>query len=134
MAQKSHAEVIQRQLNILLSSSPEGLTGIYVEITIQDDLEHIWRLTQEPALHQRWDLRFSRIDYLPKASAPDPQHFLYETRIGFGLSIKGTGESVGERTCLFKCEALRGRRQSDSSIRCRTKLPPLPPNELPKTA
>ena len=43
MAQKSHAVVIQRQLNILLSSSRERLTGIYVEIIIQDDVEHIWR-------------------------------------------------------------------------------------------
>jgi uncharacterized membrane protein YphA (DoxX/SURF4 family) len=75
-----------------------GSPGIYVEIIIQDDVEHIWRLTQEPELHQRWDLRFSRIDYLPRASSTEPQHFLYETRIGFGLSIKGTGESVGERT------------------------------------
>jgi hypothetical protein len=65
----------------------KGSPGIYVEIIIQDDVEHIWRLTQEPALHQRWDLRFSRIDYLSRASAADPQHFLYETRIGFDLSI-----------------------------------------------
>lgn len=44
MAQKSHAVVIQRQLNILLSSSRAGLNGgIYVEIIIQDDVKHIWR-------------------------------------------------------------------------------------------
>ncbi len=71
--------------------------GIYVEIEIHDDLDHVWLLTQDPALHQRWDLRFSRIHYLPRASFAEPQKFLYQTRIGFGLSINGTGESVGQR-------------------------------------
>lgn len=72
-------------------------SGIYVEIDIQDGLDHIWRLTQDPVLHQRWDLRFSRIHYLPRSRNDEPQRFLYQTRIGFGLSIKGTGESVGQR-------------------------------------
>jgi len=40
-------------------------SGIYVEVEIQDDLAHVWLLIQDPALHQRWDLRFSRIHYLP---------------------------------------------------------------------
>lgn len=71
--------------------------GIYVEIEIQDNLDHLWLLTQDPVFHQRWDLRFSRIHYLPRASAAAPQRFLYETRIGFGLSIRGTGESIGQR-------------------------------------
>ena len=71
--------------------------GIYVEIMIQDNLENIWRLTQEPDLHQRWDLRFSQIQYLPRTSSAEPQRFLYETRLGLGLNIKGTGESVGQR-------------------------------------
>jgi len=43
MAQKSHAVVIQRQLNILLSSSREGSPRTYVEIIIQDDVKHSWR-------------------------------------------------------------------------------------------
>ena len=34
-------------------------SGIYVEIEIQDDLDHVWLLTQDPAFHERWDLRFS---------------------------------------------------------------------------
>ena len=74
-----------------------GGPGIYVEILIRKDVEEIWRLTQEPHLHQRWDLRFTEIAYLPRPSASEPQHFLYQTRIGFGLSIKGTGESSGTR-------------------------------------
>lgn len=72
-------------------------SGIYVEIEIQDDLDHVWLLTQDPVFHERWDLRFSRIHYLPRSSSAEPQQFLYETRIGFGLSIKGTGESIGQR-------------------------------------
>jgi len=77
---------------------PSPSPGIYVEILIRQSLERIWELTQDPALHQRWDLRFTHIEYLPRATSSDPQRFLYETRIGFGLAIKGTGESLGERT------------------------------------
>jgi len=77
---------------------PNSSAGIYVEILIRQSLERIWQLTQDPALHERWDLRFTHIEYLPRSTASEPQAFLYETRIGFGLAIKGTGESVGERT------------------------------------
>jgi hypothetical protein len=71
--------------------------GIYVEIFIPAGLDRLWQLTQDPALHERWDLRFTEIHYLPRASDAEPQRFLYATRIGFGLSIRGTGESVGQR-------------------------------------
>jgi hypothetical protein len=43
--------VIQRQLNILPSSLREDSPGIYVEIIIQDEMEHIWRLTQAHAVY-----------------------------------------------------------------------------------
>jgi hypothetical protein len=76
----------------------ESSPGIYVEILIRQPLQRIWQLTQEPSLHQRWDLRFTRIEYLPRSTPSEPQKFLYETRIGFGLAIKGTGENIGERT------------------------------------
>jgi hypothetical protein len=69
---------------------------IYVEITIRAPLDEVWRVTQEPAQHGRWDLRFTRIDYLPRAEG-EPQRFLYATRIGLGLEIRGEGESVGEK-------------------------------------
>jgi hypothetical protein len=72
------------------------IPGIYVETYIHGDLDEVWQKTQEPGLHQRWDLRFSSITYLPRLEG-EPQRFLYETRIGFGLAIAGRGESVGER-------------------------------------
>ncbi len=68
---------------------------IYVEIRIRGEIDEIWTKTQTPDVHQRWDLRFSRIEYLPRGSEAEPQRFLYATRIGFGLAIAGTGESVG---------------------------------------
>ena len=71
--------------------------GVYVEIEISADINLVWRLTQEPACHQRWDLRFTRIEYLPRTSEHHPQRFLYETRIGFGLAVRGTGESIATR-------------------------------------
>lgn len=71
--------------------------GIYVEIPIRSTLDELWHKTQDPALHQRWDLRFTAISYLPREEN-EPQRFLYETRIGFGLSVTGGGESTGERS------------------------------------
>jgi hypothetical protein len=69
---------------------------IYVEIVIRAPLEEVWRLTQEPELHRRWDLRFTRIEYLPRTE-PAPQRFLYATRLGLGLEIRGEGESAGDK-------------------------------------
>jgi DoxX-like family len=71
--------------------------GIYVEILINGSLDEIWRRTQVPDLHERWDLRFTTIRYLPRPSEAEPQKFLYSTRIGFGLRIDGEGESTGTR-------------------------------------
>jgi hypothetical protein len=71
--------------------------GIYVEILIRAPMEVLWQHTQQPELHQVWDLRFSEITYLPRGNEYEPQLFRYATRIGFGLPISGQGESVGHR-------------------------------------
>ena len=71
--------------------------GIYVEIRVRGSLEELWRRTQQPELHERWDLRFSEIVYLPRPHEAAPQQFSYATRIGFGLRIRGEGESEGSR-------------------------------------
>lgn len=71
--------------------------GLYVEASIHGPLDRVWQLTQDPALHQRWDLRFSTISYLPRPDLNEPQRFTYATRIGFGLAIAGTGESIATR-------------------------------------
>ena len=73
--------------------------SIYVEILIHGSMDDLWQKTQEPKLHERWDLRFSQIDYLPRLPG-EPQKFLYSTRIGAGLRISGEGESTGERDDL----------------------------------
>ncbi len=70
---------------------------IYVEILIKGAIDDVWRLTQTPDLHRRWDLRFTDIEYLPRPDPAQPQRFLYATRIGFGLRIGGEGESVGQK-------------------------------------
>lgn len=71
--------------------------GIYVEILIRAPMDALWTHTQTPALHERWDLRFSRIHYLPKSHDGAPQRFHYSTRLGFGFEVSGEGESVGQR-------------------------------------
>lgn len=74
-----------------------GGPPIYVETFIRTTMHELWERTQSPALHQRWDLRFTDIEYLPRPDESQPQRFLYETRIGFGLRIAGEGESSGTR-------------------------------------
>jgi hypothetical protein len=71
--------------------------GIYVETRIRGPMKELWRLTRAPDEHARWDLRFSKIEYLPRLGENEPQHFLYATRLGFGLAIRGGGETVGKR-------------------------------------
>ena len=71
--------------------------AIYVETFVRAPLDAVWEATQDPARHERWDLRFSSIRYLPRADKTGAQRFLYSTRIAFGLTIRGTGESVGAR-------------------------------------
>jgi hypothetical protein len=71
--------------------------SIYVEILVRAPLDALWAHTQTPELHERWDLRFSTIEYLPRATDVSPQRFRYATRIGFGLEISGEGETTGQR-------------------------------------
>lgn len=71
--------------------------SIYVEIFIRAPMDALWAHTQTPALHERWDLRFSRIDYLPRARDTEPQRFRYTTRIAFGFEVSGEGETAGQR-------------------------------------
>lgn len=82
---------------------------LYIETKIKCSLDTLWMYTQEPAIHQQWDLRFSEIKYLPKNNLTEPQRFCYSTKIGFGIKVKGIGESVatkakgnGESTSVLK--------------------------------
>ena len=70
--------------------------GLYIEARVRADLEEVWARTQDPALHQRWDLRFTEIDHLPRAEG-EPQRFRYATRVLPGLTVAVTGVSAGEK-------------------------------------
>jgi hypothetical protein len=69
--------------------------GIYVETLISCSIDELWDKTQTPELHERWDLRFTEICYLPRPDPDLPQQFAYKTRLGFGVEIAGMGETVG---------------------------------------
>lgn len=74
---------------------PAAHRPLYVEIGIRASMERVWTLSQDPALHARWDLRFSRI--VPTGS--DDQglvRFGYEFRLPFHR-IQGVGTSLGHR-------------------------------------
>lgn len=80
--------------------------SIYVEILVRAPMEVLWTHTQTPELHEQWDLRFSRIEYLPRATSAEPQRFRYSTRIGCGLEVTGDGETLGH------CDGADGSRTS----------------------
>ncbi|GLW96065.1 hypothetical protein [Microtetraspora sp. NBRC 16547] len=70
--------------------------SVYVETLIRADIDELWRRTQRPDFHQRWDLRFTEIDYLPRAPG-EPQRFRYTLRPLPWLAIAGTGITARER-------------------------------------
>jgi hypothetical protein len=71
---------------------------LYIETKINCDFDTLWTNTQDPSIHQQWDLRFTEIEYLPKNDPTDPQKFLYSTKVGFGIKVDGIGESVATKT------------------------------------
>ena len=73
-----------------------GDRGIYVEVLIRAPLDRVWELTQEPALHPRWDLRFSAIRPVDDL-AGGGYRFEYERSLPFH-TIRGIGTSLGERS------------------------------------
>lgn len=73
----------------------ERQRGIYVSIRIHAPVETVWALTQDPASHVRWDVRFSRIVPL-HGIAGGGERFRYERALP-GHVIHGLGTSIGER-------------------------------------
>ncbi|MGY4540989.1 hypothetical protein ACVWY0_000897 [Arthrobacter sp. UYNi723] len=76
-------------------NEPAKHKPIYVETSIRAPMERVWALSQDPAPHARWDLRFSRI--VPTGG--DDQgllHFRYEFRLPLHI-IRGNGTSLGHR-------------------------------------
>jgi hypothetical protein len=60
--------------------------SIYLEIVLGGPLERSWRTRRCAALDQQWDLRFSRIEYLPR---PRPgATAMHATRLGFGVEVR----------------------------------------------
>ncbi len=63
---------------------------IYVESLIRAPIERVWDATQQPDQHQRWDVRFGAISYLPPSDG-EPQRFTYATTVAPGFTITGHG-------------------------------------------
>lgn len=71
--------------------SPGAARKVVVEVFIPAPVEEVWRRTQEPDAHVRWDLRFTTIRYLDATDARGFHLMDYRTRMGFGLEVKGFG-------------------------------------------
>ncbi len=72
---------------------------IYVESRVRTTMDRLREATQDPGQHQRWDVRFGTITYLPRTDG-DPQRFTYATKVAPGVTVAGTGESLGDRDRL----------------------------------
>ncbi|UFU05593.1 SRPBCC family protein [Ruania halotolerans] len=71
-----------------------GNRGIYVEIHVQAPMDQVWNLSQDPAQHSRWDLRFSSIT--PTTPTVDgAMRFTYTRRTPL-RTVAGDGISIGE--------------------------------------
>lgn len=90
--------------------------NVYVEIVIRAPLDAVWAYTQDPELHERWDLRFSDIDYLPRVNEAEPHRFRYTTRLGLGIEISGDGETAGQRDLPDRSRASGLRFRSDHPL------------------
>ncbi|MBL1077098.1 hypothetical protein JK358_22115 [Nocardia sp. 2] len=90
---------------------------LYIETVIQTEMDLLWERTQDPAQHQRWDVRFTDIDYLPLEPG-QPQHFRYANKVLPWRPIAGTGISAGERDRAdgTRVSALRFRSSDPLSI------------------
>ncbi|MEU8640033.1 hypothetical protein AB0C38_48230 [Amycolatopsis sp. NPDC048633] len=66
--------------------------ALYVETVIRTDLDTLWRHTQDPDLHRRWDLRFADISPL----AGRDGHFRYASRF-LRVTVTGVGVSAASR-------------------------------------
>lgn len=71
--------------------------AIYVESLVRAPIDRLWEATQHPDQHVRWDVRFGRITQLDGAEG-DPQQFTYATTVAPGVTVAGTGESLGDRS------------------------------------
>jgi hypothetical protein len=73
--------------------------SIYVEIRIRGGMDELWRRTQDPGLHERWDLRFSEIVYLPRPDETRPQR---AEVLGAGHSSAQMFDSRAARKAIFE--------------------------------
>ena len=64
---------------------------IYVETLIRARLGEVWDHTVDPRRHERWDVRFTRIDH------QDEQRFRYRTTVLPGVHIDGFGVTTQHR-------------------------------------
>ena len=62
------------------------MNAIYVDIEMCTGMDELWKHTQDPSTHERWDLRFSEITYLPRDEG-EAQHFLYRTKVHLYVQV-----------------------------------------------
>src|SRR5713101_1107619 len=81
---------------------------IVVEVLIPGPAELVWERSQTPEKHVLWDIRFDSIEYLDEKDARGFHRMLYQTRIGFGIKVKGCGhylDSVPGRLSTFEFDS-----------------------------
>lgn len=85
---------------------------LYVETTTRAPVAEVWRRTQDPVAHARWDLRFTRIDLDAAGPTPgSPRTFTYAVGpvAGVGVTSADRHHADGSATSAlrFRCDDVR---------------------------
>ena len=73
--------------------------GIYVETLIRAPMDALWEHTQDPTLHERWDLRFSTIEYLPRSGECSPSGSATPLGSASACRSRARARAWGSATC-----------------------------------
>lgn len=76
--------------------------ALYAETLIRTDLDTLWRHTQDPDLHRRWDLRFADISPLTGCDGRHASRFLGVTVTGVGVSAPSSTRPGGSRISVLR--------------------------------
>jgi hypothetical protein len=66
---------------------------LYVETRVDADVEELLAATQDPDEHERWDLRVTEIEYLPREDG-EPQRFGFDSDDSVACIGRGTMDHV----------------------------------------
>ncbi len=90
--------------------------SITISQVICTNTDTLWKLTQDPAQHQRWDARFGHIEYEPPIDGETDRRLRYSVSLLPGIALTGTGTCSATRTSKSGVSVSAIRFASESSL------------------